>query len=75
MQVQLDAAAAEARAAAALVAGDEADIEVSVTAGLALISALGDSGKLDEAWTESLSLANMISAEVDEQLPRQRPTG
>ncbi|WP_222123029.1 hypothetical protein, partial [Staphylococcus epidermidis] len=27
-----------------------------------------DSGKLDEAWTESLSLANMISAEVDEQL-------
>ena len=63
----LDAAAAEARAAATLVP-DEADIELSVTAGLALISALGDSGKLDEAWTESLSLANVISAEVDEQL-------
>ena len=63
----LDIAAAEARAATELVQG-EADMEVNVTAGLALISALGDSGKLDEAWAESLNLANVISAEVDEQV-------
>ncbi|MDP9983431.1 hypothetical protein J2W14_002852 [Pseudarthrobacter oxydans] len=63
----LDVAAAEARAATELVQ-DEADIEVNVTAGLALISALGDSGQLHEAWAESLNLANAISAEVDEQL-------
>ena len=64
---QLDIAAAEARAATELLQ-DEADMEVNVTAGLALISALGDSGKLDEAWAESVNLANGISVEVDEQL-------
>ncbi|AOT03538.1 hypothetical protein [Arthrobacter sp. U41] len=63
----LDIAAAEARAATELMQ-DEADIEVNVTAGLALISALGDSGQLDEAWAESLNLAKVISAEVDEQV-------
>lgn len=63
----LDIAAAEARAATELL-HDEADMEVNVTAGLALISALGDSGKLDEAWAECLNLVNGVSAEVDEQL-------
>lgn len=63
----LDIAAAEARAAITLVR-DEADTELNATAGLALISALGDSGKLEEAWAESLNLANAISAEIDEQL-------
>ena len=63
----LEKAAEEAMAAARLMAGDTDD-EVSVTASLALIAALGESGRLDEAWTESLNLAGVISSEVDEQL-------
>lgn len=63
----LEKAAEEAMAAANLMAGDSDD-EVSVTASLALIAALGESGRLDEAWTESLNLASVISSEVDEQL-------
>lgn len=63
----LEKAAEEARAAANLMAGDPDD-EVSVTASLALIAALGESGRLDEAWTESLNLVSAISPEVDDQL-------
>lgn len=63
----LESAADQARAAAELMT-DEADIEINVTARLALIAALGESGRLDEAWEESLHLADVISAEVDDQL-------
>lgn len=63
----LEKAAEEAMAAVNLMAGD-ADDEVSITASLALIAALGESGRLDEAWTESLNLASAISPEVDDQL-------
>jgi hypothetical protein len=63
----LDKAAEEARAAGNLMAED-ADAEINVTARLALIAALGESGELNEAWTESLNLASVISAEVDDQL-------
>lgn len=64
---RLEKAADEARAAAELMA-DDADDEVAVTASLALIAALGESGRLDEAWAESLKLAAAISPEVDDQL-------
>ncbi|MCB5273983.1 hypothetical protein BJG92_01509 [Arthrobacter sp. SO5] len=63
----LERAADEAREAAELVA-DEVDIEINVTARLALVAALGESGKVDDAWAESLILADVISAEVDDQL-------
>lgn len=63
----LERAVEEARAAADLMV-DDADDEISVTASLALIAALGESGRLDEAWTESLNLASVISPEVDDQL-------
>ncbi|KUM36969.1 hypothetical protein AR539_06420 [Arthrobacter sp. EPSL27] len=63
----LEKAVDDARAAAELMAG-EADDEVAVTASLALIAALGESGRLDEAWAESLRLADSISPEIDDQL-------
>ena len=47
---------------------DEPDVEIDVKARQALIAALADSGRLDEAWAESLVLADVISAEVDDQL-------
>ncbi|MCU1512111.1 MAG: hypothetical protein JWO34_1951 [Arthrobacter sp.] len=63
----LEEAADAARAAVALVA-DENEIETNVKARQALIAALADSGRLEEAWTESLALADAIEAEVDDQL-------
>jgi hypothetical protein len=63
----LDQVAQEARAAADLMK-DEADVEINVKARQALIAALADSGKLEEAWAESLILADVISVEVDDQL-------
>lgn len=63
----LEEAAEAARAAVALVA-DENEIETNVRARQALIAALADSGGLEEAWTESLALAEAIEAEVDDQL-------
>jgi GNAT superfamily N-acetyltransferase len=63
----LEKAAEEARMAATLMA-DEGDAEINVTARLALIAALGESGELDEAWTESLNLASVVSAGVDDQV-------
>ncbi|AXJ10082.1 hypothetical protein CFN17_10945 [Arthrobacter sp. PM3] len=63
----LEQAAAEARAAADLMI-DEDDVEIAVKARQALIAALADSGRLDEAWTESLIMADIISGEVDDQL-------
>lgn len=63
----LEIAAAEARAAAEMTT-DEADVEINVKARQALIAALADSGKLDEAWVESLIMEDSISAEVDDQL-------
>ena len=63
----LERAADEAGAAVELMT-DEADIEINVTARLALIAALGESGRLDEAWAESQHLAQLMSGEVDDQL-------
>jgi tetratricopeptide (TPR) repeat protein len=63
----LDKAAEDARVAIELLV-DDADAEVNVTARLALIAALGESGELDEAWTESLNLADVVSVEVNDQL-------
>ena len=47
---------------------DEDDVEIAVKARQALIAALADSGRLDEAWAESLIMADIISGEVDDQL-------
>ena len=47
---------------------DEDDVEIHVKARQALIAALADSGRLDEAWAESLIMADIISGEVDDQL-------
>jgi hypothetical protein len=63
----LEQAAIEARAAADLM-NDEDDVEIAVKARQALIAALADSGQLDEAWAESLVMADIISGEVDDQL-------
>lgn len=63
----LDESADEARAAAEL-AKDEDDVEINVMARQALIGALADSGQVEQAWAESLVLADAISAEVDDQL-------
>lgn len=63
----LENAAVEARAASDLMR-DEADVELRVKALQALIAALADSGKLEEAWTECLTMAEASSAEVDDQL-------
>ncbi len=63
----LEQAADAARAAVDLVS-DESDMETNVKARQALIAALADIGRLDEAWTECLALADVISAEVDDQL-------
>ncbi|BCW69794.1 hypothetical protein [Arthrobacter sp. NicSoilB8] len=63
----LDEVADEARAAADLTK-DEGDVEINVKARQALIAALADSGKLEEAWAESLIMAEVISGEVDDQL-------
>jgi hypothetical protein len=63
----LEEAADAARTAAELMA-DDPDVETYVLARQALIAALADSGELEAAWTESLILAEVASAEVDEQL-------
>lgn len=63
----LEEVAEEARAAADLTKG-EGDVEINVKARQALIAALADSGRLQEAWTESLIMAEVISGEVDDQL-------
>jgi tetratricopeptide (TPR) repeat protein len=62
----LEQAADAARAAVELASDD--DVEINVKARQALIAALADSGRLDEAWTECLGLAEAVSAEVDDQL-------
>ncbi|MEZ2389442.1 hypothetical protein AB6813_07810 [bacterium RCC_150] len=60
--------AAEAAASAVGLVDDDADMEIAVHARQALIAALGESGKLDEAWEECLSLAARISDEMDDEL-------
>jgi hypothetical protein len=62
----LEEAADAARAASELVT--DQDVEILVKARQALIAALADSGRLDEAWDECLGLAEAVSAEVDDQL-------
>jgi hypothetical protein len=62
----LEQAAEAARAAVDL--GTEDDAETNVRARQALIAALAESGRLEEAWIESLALGEAISAEVDDQL-------
>lgn len=63
----LEEAVEAARAASDLVT-DDGDVEIQVKARQALIAALADSGRLDEAWVECLHLAEAVSAEVDDQL-------
>lgn len=60
--------AAKAAQAAVELLSDDPDTETNVKARQALIAALADIGQLDEAWTECLALADVISAEVDDQL-------
>ena len=62
----LEEAAEAARAASDLVT--DQDVEILVKARQALIAALADSGRLEEAWDECLGLADAVSAEVDDQL-------
>ncbi|HKU30295.1 hypothetical protein [Arthrobacter sp. NyZ413] len=63
----LEKAASTAASAVGLV-DDDADMEIDVHARQALIAAYGESGKLDEAWAECLSLSERISDETDDQL-------
>jgi tetratricopeptide (TPR) repeat protein len=63
----LEEAATAARSAVALVDGEQ-DMDTDVKARQALIAALADSGRLEEAWRESLAMAESIEAEVDDQL-------
>jgi len=63
----LGQAADAARMAASLSSG-AGDVEDNVKARQALIAALAESGRLEEAWNESLLLADDISNEVDDQL-------
>ena len=63
----LEEAAEAARSAVELVVEDE-HMDTNVKARQALIAALADSGNLEEAWAESLALAESIEAEVDDQL-------
>jgi hypothetical protein len=63
----LEAAAAAAASAVGLV-DDDADMEIDVHARQALIAAYGESGKLEEAWKECLSLSARISDGMDDQL-------
>jgi hypothetical protein len=63
----LEQAADAARVAVGLVP-EEHDTETSVKARQALIAALADSGRLGEAWAESLAMGEIISAEADGQL-------
>lgn len=60
--------AAAAAASAVGIVHDDADKEVDVHARQALIAALSESGKLDEAWEECLTLASRISDDMDDQL-------
>lgn len=60
--------AADAARAASLLVTDDDDIEIHVKARQALIAALADSGKLDEAWIECMALGEVVSTEVDDQL-------
>ena len=63
---KLEEAAGAARSAVDLVSDDDA--ETNVLARQALIAALADSGRLEEAWTESLAMGQAIADEVDDQL-------
>jgi len=60
--------AAEAAASAVGLVDDDADMEIDVHARQALIAALGESGKLEEAWEECVSLSARISDDMDDQL-------
>jgi tetratricopeptide (TPR) repeat protein len=53
---------------AARLSSGAGDVENNVKARQALIAALAESGRLEEAWNESLLLADDISNEVDDQL-------
>jgi len=60
--------AADAARMAARLSSGAGDVENNVKARQALIAALAESGRLEEAWNESLLLADDISNEVDDQL-------
>ncbi|MHC6219655.1 hypothetical protein [Arthrobacter sp. MMS24-S77] len=60
--------ATSAAASAVGMVDDDADMEIDVHARQALIAAYGESGKLEEAWDECLSLSARISDEMDDQL-------
>lgn len=60
--------AASAAASAVGMVDDDADMEIDVHARQALIATFAESGKLEEAWEECLSLSERISDEMDDQL-------
>ncbi|WP_307032275.1 hypothetical protein [Arthrobacter sp. B3I4] len=63
----LEQAAASARAATDLTAG-ESEVELNIKARQALIAALADGGKLSDAWRESMNLAGVVSDDIEDQL-------
>lgn len=63
----LEQAAESARAAVDLTAEDSG-IEINIKARQALIAALADGGRIEEAWEESKCLAGVISDDFDDQL-------
>lgn len=63
---RLPEAAEAASAGASLVAGDSEHVYVHIQARLALIAALAESRRLDEAWRECLILKSLLTEDVDE---------
>lgn len=58
--------AVQAAAAARLVAGDFENVYLHIQAQQALIAALAESGRLEEAWRECLDLESLLTDHVDE---------
>lgn len=59
-------AAANAARAGELVSGDEEQVDLQIQAQRALIAALAESRRVDEAWRESLVLETLVTDLVDE---------
>lgn len=62
------AEAAESARAAGALTDNESDVELNVKARQALIAALADGGRFDDAWEESKRLSSVISDDVEDQL-------
>ncbi len=63
---RLPEAVQAAAAAARLVAGDFENVYLHIQAQQALIAALAESGRLEEAWRECLDLESLLTDHVDE---------